>query len=153
MLTSGLFILVLLAGGAASQDEIHFPPDTVAPAPRSSRFLGTWEGQFRGKTCITVKLIDARGKINGTVERNRVRRDRNGEIIQIEEQKSEGRVIDAKPIRDVLRFGVKDNGSGMVERFEMVWKRNASAELVELSSGVHGNALVKPWKLTRASAE
>jgi len=153
MLSVGLFIFALLVGGTASQDDVHFPPDTVAPAPRSSRFLGTWEGQFQGETCITVKLIESGGKINGTVERNQVRRDRDGEIIRIEEQKSEGRVIDARPDRDLLRFGVKDNGSGTVERFEMMWKGNASADLVELSSGVHGKALVKPWKLTKVSAE
>jgi hypothetical protein len=153
MLPVGLFILALLAGGAGSQGDVHFPPDTVAPAPRSSRFLGTWEGQFQGEICITVKLIESSGKIRGTVERNHVRRDRDGEIVQIEEQKSEGRVMDARPDRDLLRFGVKDNGSGIVERFEMMWKGNASAELMELSSGVHGNPLVKPWKLAKVSAE
>jgi hypothetical protein len=153
MLSAGFFIFVLLAGGAVSQDNVHFPPDTVAPAPRSSRFLGTWVGQFQGEPYITVKLIEASGKISGTVVRNQVRRDRDGQIIQIEEQKSEGRVIDAKPNRDVLRFGVRDNASGMIERFEMTWKGSADAELVELSSGVRENPLVKPWKLTRISAE
>ena len=74
----------LLAGSAATGPDIH-------------SFVGTWRGQFKGKTFITLKLIEHDGKLEGTcVHTTSLEKNSKGELTQVGETQTEDPIVEAR---------------------------------------------------------
>lgn len=144
-----LLVILWLTITGAAQD---FPPDTIAPAPPSTRFLGTWEGEFQGENWITVKLAETGGKIRGAMRRRQVFFDSDGQITGLGKQQSEVPIRDAKPDGTILHFKV-DNKDGSSEAFAMILVGDSSAEIRPLMLRRDRQVRLKPWKLTRTAPE
>ena len=113
-------------------------------------FVGTWQGQFQGKTFVTIKLVNQDGKLNGTVSRGSIQVDSNGELSSAVSSDSADPIIDTTLKGGTLRITTKDQESQDLDQCEMRLTGADQAEL-QLLGAPSGTPTPKPWKLTRVA--
>lgn len=80
-------------------------------APDLQRFVGTWQGQFKGKTFMTIKLGEQSARLSGTViHTTNIAFDDSGNILGVDITNTEDRVIEAHTIHGKLILKITDNG-------------------------------------------
>jgi len=125
------------------------------PLSRRRAFLGTWRGQFEGKTYILLSLREVDGTMSGAVSVGAFRIDDSGQVTQVKE---EADTHDAVPVTDaklddaLLTFqGKSPNWRGTVVRFQMKLTGEGAAELKCLVDTPPGTPVAGWWKIVRQS--
>jgi hypothetical protein len=120
-------------------------------------FLGTWRGQFNGKTYILLSLKEADGTLSGAVSVGGFSINDSGQVAQVKE---EADTQDAVPIMDakidgaLLSFrGKSPNWWGTVVQFQMKLAGENAAELkcILAPSPPPGTPVAGWWKIVRQS--
>ena len=120
------------------------------------QFAGTWEGKFKGKTFITVKLAAKEGKISGTVSRISIQMSDQGKLTEAIPLDGEDAIAEAVPDGKVLRLTTKAKGevsttTGDAQesiQYDMRLTGVGQAEL-QIASAPPGGPAPAPWKLQR----
>ena len=120
------------------------------------QFAGTWEGKFKGKTFITLKLAAKEGKISGTVSRISMQMNDRGELVEAKALDGEDDVAEALPEGKLLRLTTKAKGAvttvtGDSEesiQYDMRLTGSGQAEL-QIAGAPPGMPAPAPWKLER----
>jgi hypothetical protein len=80
-------------------------------APDLQKFVGTWQGQFKGKTFMLLKLGEQSAKLGGTViHTTHIDSDSNGSILNVDITNTEDRVLEAQAAGDKLILKITNNG-------------------------------------------
>lgn len=122
------------------------------------QFAGTWEGKFKGKTFVTLKLAAKDGKLSGTVSRFNIEMGGDGELTEASTVDGEDLVVETSPKGRVLHLTTQSKGrvdSGGAEseesiEYEMRLTAKDQAEL-HVAGAPPGGPSPKPWKLERTS--
>ncbi len=128
-------------------------------AAELKQFAGTWEGKFRGKTFVSLKLAAKDGKIAGTVSRVRIEMGANGALTDASPVTGEDAIPEAALERKVLHLNTKAKGhvstiaGGSEEsiQYDMRLSGTDQAEL-QIAGVSAGMPVPVPWKLERKSA-
>ena len=121
---------------------------TAVAGPDLHSFAGTWQGQFDGKTFITLKLIESDGKLTGTcVHTTGLEKNSKGELTHVEETQTEDPIVEAHLKESQLQISIADNGNAR-EPMQCVLRLTGKngAELQIVSPGADE---WKPWKIKR----
>jgi len=120
------------------------------------QFAGTWEGKFKGKTFVTLKLASKDGKIAGTVSRIRIEMSTSGVLTDASPLAGEDAICETAPERKVLHLNTKAKGhvstiAGDSEESIQYHMRLSGTDQAELQiAGVPtGMPVPAPWKLER----
>jgi len=114
-------------------------------------FVGRWEGQFQGKTFVTVKLEEQGGTLTGTISHSQIQLNNQGELTSAEAQNGEDAFTDIK-ISDKILHLISKGANGQDEtqyELELTATDEATLKFVGLPSGV---TAPKPWTLRRGIA-
>jgi len=150
----------LLAGACLAASAFSFQVARAGSTPEElKQFAGTWEGKFKGKTFITVKLTVKEGKISGTVSRASFRMSDRGELTEATPLDGEDTITETVPDGKVLHLATKDKGtvSTMTDdaeesiHYDMRLTANGQAEL-QIAGAPPGMPAPAPWKLERKAA-
>jgi len=129
----------LLVGAAATGPDFH-------------SFAGTWRGQFKGKTFITLKLIEHDGKLAGTcVHTTSLEKNSKGELTQIGETQTEDPIVEARLKDSGLLISIADNGNAQ-QPMQCVVRLTGKNE-GELQIVSPGAVEWKPWKIERTAGD
>lgn len=122
-------------------------------------FIGTWEGKFKGKTFVTLKLVGKDANISGTVSRITIRINPNGILTDASALPREDPVSETAPDGAVLHLNTKTKGhvSNMATDFKesveydmrLTGRDQAELRIGDLPAGMPVPA---PWKLERKQA-
>ena len=141
-LVSGCLVVLcfsLLVGFAATGPDFH-------------SFAGTWRGRFKGKTFITLKLIDRDGKLAGTcVHTTSLEKNSKGELTQVGETQTEDPIVEARLKDSGLLISIADNGN-VQQPLQCVVRLTGKNE-GELQIVAPGEAEWKPWKIERTASD
>lgn len=123
------------------------------------QFAGTWEGKFKGKTFITLKLVAKEGKISGTVSRISIQVNTKGELTDASSLDGEDAISETVPDANVLHLTTKAKGevstmTGDSEESIQYDMKLTGADQAELQiAGIPpGMPAPAPWKLERKPA-
>jgi hypothetical protein len=124
------------------------------------QFTGTWEGKFKGKTFVTLKLVAKEGKISGTVSRISIQMSPSGELTDTSATDGEDAIIETVPEGKVLHLTTKATGqvsstAGDSEesiQYDMRLTGTDQAEL-QIAGTPPGMPSPAPWKLERKPAK
>lgn len=123
------------------------------------QFAGTWEGKFKGKTFITLKLVAKEGKISGTVSRISIQVNTKGELTDASSLDGEDAISETIPDANVLHLTTKAKGevstmTGDSEESIQYDMKLTGADQAELQiAGIPpGMPAPAPWKLERKPA-
>jgi beta-lactamase regulating signal transducer with metallopeptidase domain len=119
-------------------------------------FLGTWRGQFNGKTYILLTLKEADDTLAGTVSVGAFGINDSGEVARVKE---EANPRDAVPISNaklegaLLSFSGKtpDGGSDVLFKLKLVGGNAAELKCILVPSPPPGTPVASWWKLVRES--
>jgi beta-lactamase regulating signal transducer with metallopeptidase domain len=118
-------------------------------------FLGTWRGQFEGKTYILLSLKEANGVMSGAVSVGGFRINDSGQVVQV---KAEADPQDATPVGNVklegelLSFWGKTPDGGSAVLFQMRLVGDSAAELkCRVLDPRAGTPAPGWWRLVRQS--
>jgi len=118
-------------------------------------FLGTWRGQFEGKTYILLSLKEVDGTMNGAVSVGGFRINDSGQVARVNEEANPRDVVpisDAKLEGDLLSFKGTTPDGGSVVTFQMKLAGDSAAELKCRVLDAHaGTPEPGWWKLVRQS--
>lgn len=134
-----LFFRLLLGTSAVAGPDLH-------------SFAGTWQGQFDGKTFITLKLIEHDGKLTGTcVHTTSLEKNARGELTHVEETQTEDSILETHLKGSELQISIPDNGNAR-EPMQCVLRLTGKneGELQIVSSGADE---WKPWKVKRTAVK
>lgn len=131
----------------------------VAMAAQSAdgpRFDGTWQGKFKGKTFVTVRLISKDGKLSGTISKITLQMDANGNLTDASAQDGEDEIAETTPQGNSLHLATKAKGqvetaSGETEesvQYDMTLTAANEAQL-QIASAPPGMPAPKPWNVQR----
>jgi hypothetical protein len=120
------------------------------------QFAGTWEGKFKSKTFVTLKLTTKDGKIAGTVSRVTIEMGPSGVLADASPVAGEDAISEAAPEGKVLHLSTKAKGhvstvAGDSEesiRYDMRLRGADQAEL-QIAGIPSGMPVPAPWKLKR----
>ncbi len=118
------------------------------PPVSTDSFVGTWQGQFQGKTFVTVKLVNQEGRLTGTVSHRSIQLDSTGELTSAAPSDGADPIIDATLKGNTLRITSKNQESQDIDQCEMKLTGADQADL-QLLGAPSGTPTPKPWKLTR----
>jgi hypothetical protein len=168
------FGLTLIDGGKAEL-ELVSPPGNPAPKPLiltrepaknqaanggdeqdRRAFLGTWRGQFNGKTYILLTLKEADDTLSGTVSVGAFGINDSGQVARVKE---EANPRDAVPISNgklegaLLSFSGKtpDGGSDVLFQMKLAGGNVAELKCILVPSPPPGTLVASWWKLVRES--
>jgi beta-lactamase regulating signal transducer with metallopeptidase domain len=119
-------------------------------------FLGTWRGQFNGKTYIVLTLNEADGSISGSVSVGGFSIDETGQVLRVKE---EADPRDAVPISggklegDLLSFSAKtpDGRSDVLFQMKLAGRDAAELKCIIVPGPPPGTPVAGWWKLVRES--
>lgn len=118
--------------------------------PDLHSFAGTWQGQFDGKTFITLKLIEHDGKLTGTcVHTTGLEKNSKGELTHVDETQTEDPIVEAHLKESELQVSIADNGNAR-EPMQCVLRLRGKNE-GELQIVSPGADEWKPWKINRTA--
>jgi hypothetical protein len=118
---------------------------------RFSWLCGYLAGQFKGKTFITLKLIDHGGTLAGTcVHTTSLEKNSKGELTQVGETQTEDPILEARLKDSELLISVADNGN-VQQPLQCVVRLTGKNE-GELQIVGPGDAEWKPWKIERTAS-
>jgi hypothetical protein len=128
-------------------------------AEEMKQFEGTWEGKFKGKTFITLKLAVKESKISGTVSQVSIQMNPKGELTDASPLDGEDAISETVPEGKMLHLitkakGAVSNMSGDSEesiQYDMKLTGPYQAEL-QIVGTPPGMPAPAPWKLQRKSA-
>src|SRR5215472_311529 len=124
---------------------------TAKPAAAGAeRYTGTWQGQFKGKTFVILKLKMEGQKLVGTIGFSQISIDKEGEIEKVSgEVSAQTPIYDVKPTGDTLLFKHKDDDD--VDEIEMKLRNDKEAELrfVNVPPATEGLKAPKPLTLKK----
>lgn len=124
---------------------------SAATGPDFRSFAGTWRGQFKGKTFITLKLIEHDGKLTGTcVHTTSLEKSSKGELTHVAETQTEDPVVEAHLKESELQISIADNGNAQQPmQCVLRLKGKNEGELQIVSPGDEW----KPWKIERTASD
>jgi beta-lactamase regulating signal transducer with metallopeptidase domain len=119
-------------------------------------FLGTWRGQFNGKTYILLTLKEADGSLSGAVSVGAFGINDSGQVARV---KGEADPHDAVPISNgkleggLLSFSGKtpDGGSDVLFQMKLVGGNAAELKCILVPAPPPGTPVASWWKLVRES--
>jgi len=119
-------------------------------------FLGTWRGQFKGKTYVLVTLKEAGGSLSGSVSVGAFSIDGTGQVLRVKEDADPR---DAVPISNgkleggLLSFSGKtpDGGSDVLFQMKLAGGNAAELKCILVPSPPPGTPVASWWKLVRES--
>lgn len=116
----------------------------------SQSFVGTWHGQFKGKTFVLLKLRDEGGKVAGTVTHTtHLEMDSEGNLTSVDEMNTEDRILETRIEGDKLILKVSNNGNEEDSvQCELTLNK---ADQGELQMIVSPGEELKPWKVERTA--
>ena len=121
---------------------------SAATGPDIHSFVGTWRGQFKGKTFITLKLIEHDGKMAGTcVHTTSLEKNSKGELTQVGETQTEDPIVEARLKDSGLQISIADNGNAqqpMQCLVRLTGKNEGELQIISPSA-----VEWKPWKIER----
>ena len=124
---------------------------SAATAPDFRSFAGTWRGQFKGKTFITLKLIEHDGKLTGTcVHTTSLEKNSKGELTHVAETQTEDPILEAHLKESELQISIADNGDAQ-QPMQCVLRLTGKNE-GELQIVSPGDAEWAPWKIERTAS-
>ena len=120
------------------------------------QFAGTWEGKFKGKSFITVRLTEKDRKISGSVSRINIQVGPKGELTDASSLKGEDAVAETELDGRVLHLNTKVKGrvstaQGDAEQIVQYDMKLAGTDQADLQIAGTPSAPA-PWKLARKSA-
>ena len=123
------------------------------------RFAGTWEGKFKDKTFVSLKLAAKDDKISGTVSRVNIQISPTGILTDASALAGEDAISETIPEGIVLHLSTKAEGqvstfAGDFEEsieYDMKLTRRDQAEL-QIAGAPTGMPVPAPWKLERKRA-
>jgi hypothetical protein len=125
---------------------------SAATGPDFRSFAGTWRGQFKGKTFVTLKLIEHDGKLAGTcVHTTRLEKNLKGELTHVGETQTEDPILEARLKDSRLLISIADNGN-VQQPLQCVVRLTGKNE-GELQIVSPGDAEWKPWKIKRTASD
>lgn len=90
---------------------------SAVAGPDLHSFAGTWQGQFNGKTFVTLKLIERDLKIDGYVRsHDGPGENARGELTHVDETQTEDPIVEAHLKESELQISIADNGSTVGEK-------------------------------------
>lgn len=123
---------------------------SVVAGPDLHRFAGTWQGQFNGKSFVTLKLIEHDGKLTGTcVHTTGLDKNERGELTHVAEAQTEDPILEAQLKESELQISIAENGNAqhpMHCALRLTGKNEGELQIVPPSSNEW-----KPWKVKRAA--
>lgn len=123
---------------------------SAVAGPDLHSFAGTWQGQFDGKTFITLKLIERDGKLTGTcVHTTALEKNSKGELTHVDETQTEDPIVEAHLKESELQISIADNGNAR-EPMQCVLRLRGKNE-GELQIVSPGADEWKPWKIKRTA--
>jgi hypothetical protein len=132
-----LFLGILSSATATTTSELH-------------RFAGTWRGQFKGKTIVTVKLIEHDGKLTGTcIHTTSLEKNEKGELTRVGEAQTEDRILEATMNDSGLLLSIADNGDAQ-QPLKCVIRLTGKDE-GELQIVGSADDKWNPWKIKRVA--
>jgi TonB family protein len=88
--------------------------------PTAESFVGTWQGEFQGKTFVVVELRTQGDKLTGTVSPFTIELDQAGNLTKAERGDHGGwDVVQAESQGNGLALQCKDRDTGDIDRFQM----------------------------------
>jgi hypothetical protein len=124
---------------------------SAATGPDFRSFGGTWRGQFKGKTSITLKLIEHDGKLAGTcVHTTSLEKNLKGKLTHVGETQTEDPIVEARLKDSRLLISIADNGN-VQQPLQCVVRLTGKneGELQIVSPGDEW----KPWKIERTASD
>jgi len=123
------------------------------------RFAGTWEGKFKGKAFLSLKLTAKDGKISGTISRVNIQVDPSGILMDASALAKEDAISETAPEGTVLHLNTNAKGhistlAGDFDepiRYDMRLTGRDQAEL-QIASVPTGTPVPEAWKLERRRA-
>lgn len=124
------------------------------------RFAGTWEGKFKDKAFVSLKLVAKDGKISGTVSRVNIQMSPSGILTDASALAGEDAISETTPEGKVLHVNTKAKGhvntlAGDSEeeliQYEMRLTGRDQAEL-QIAGSPTGMPVPASWKLERKRA-
>ena len=120
------------------------------------QFAGTWEGNFKGKRFITLRLTEKDGKISGSVSRISIHVDPKGELTDASSLKGEDAVAETEPDGKVLHLNTNVKGRVSTPQadaeesvqYDMKLDGEDQAEL-QIAATPADMPAPAPWKLAR----
>ena len=123
---------------------------SVVAGPDLRSFAGTWQGQFNGKTFVTLKLIERDGKLTGTcVHTTSLEKNSKGELTHVAGTQTEDSILDAQLKESELQISIADNGNAQVPMqcvLRLTGKNEGELQIASSDAGEW-----KPWKIKRAA--
>ena len=122
------------------------------------RFVGTWEGKFKDKTFVSLKLLAKDGKLYGTVSRVNIQMTPSGILTDASALAGEDAISEAAPDGTVLHLNTKAKGhvvttAGDFEESIQFDLRLTGRDQAELQiAGAPAGMVPAPWKLERKRA-
>jgi beta-lactamase regulating signal transducer with metallopeptidase domain len=123
------------------------------------QFAGTWEGKFKGKTFVTLKLAAKDDKIAGTVSRVNIQMSSSGELTDASALAGEDTISEVAPEDKVLHLSTKAKGhvstsagdSEQSIQYDMRLGGTDQADL-QIAGAPTGMPVPAAWKLERKPA-
>jgi hypothetical protein len=120
-------------------------------APDLQRYVGTWQGQFKGTTFVILKLREQDSKLGRTVvHATHVQADPNGDLLAVDVRNAEDKIVETRTEKGKLIFKVSesaDNDSLVQCELTITAKDAGQLQIVVPAPGRQ----FKPWKVDRTS--
>lgn len=125
---------------------------SAVAGPDLRSFAGTWQGQFDGKTFVTLKLIEHEGKLTGTcVHTTSLEKNARGELTNVAETQTEDSIVEAHLKGSELQISIADNGNArepMQCALRLTGKNEGELQIVSDDA-----VAWKPWKVKRTGVK